>query len=179
MHEGTGEVIFRALSRTFSGESRRKQEQEQWRDEDPSDSDSVKTKVEPWRLEESVKQMQLSDRAESRRLGVTWRDLTVQVVPSDSRLQENVLSQFNMAQQIKESRIKRPLKTILDSSYGCVKPGEMLLVLGRPGEYNILQQLHCLKFRHFTCPVSFHVFLRWVRDKPSIVPYHSTSSRNS
>lgn len=32
-----------------------------------------------------------------------------------------------------ESRHKQPLKTILEDSHGCVKPGEMLLVLGRPG----------------------------------------------
>ncbi|KAF2125248.1 ABC transporter [Dothidotthia symphoricarpi CBS 119687] len=133
MTAGTGDVLFRALSRTFSAESRRKQEEEQWRDEYPSDSDSVRTKVEPWRLDESVKEMQLNDTAESRSLGVTWKDLTVQVVPSDSVLQENVLSQFNIPQQMKESRAKKPLKTILDSSSGCVKPGEMLLVLGRPG----------------------------------------------
>jgi ABC-type multidrug transport system ATPase subunit len=57
----------------------------------------------------------------------------VKVVPSDSALQENVLSQFNKVQQSKEARRKPALKTILDSSFGCVKPGEMLLVLGRPG----------------------------------------------
>lgn len=133
MSAGTGDVIFRALSRTFSAESRRRQEEEEWNDENSSDADSAKTKVELWRLDESVKQMQLDDRAESRSLGVTWKNLTVQVVPSDSMLQENVLSQFNIPQHIKEGRAKKPLKTILDSSSGCVKPGEMLLVLGRPG----------------------------------------------
>ena len=101
-------------------------------DEDLDDS-SEKTKVNTWRLDQHVKDIQANDPAEGRSLGVTWKDLTVKVVPSDAALQENVFSQFNMVQQSKESRNKAPLKTILDKSSGCVKPGEMLLVLGRPG----------------------------------------------
>jgi ABC-type multidrug transport system ATPase subunit len=66
-------------------------------------------------------------------LGVTWKDLTVKVVSSEAAIQENAVSQFNIPKKIKESRHKAPLKTILDNSHGCVKPGEMLLVLGRPG----------------------------------------------
>lgn len=44
---------------------------------------------------------------------------------------ENVFSQFNFMN--KSAGKKGALKTIIDNSYGCVKPGEMLLVLGRPG----------------------------------------------
>ncbi|KAI2788007.1 ABC multidrug transporter atrF [Penicillium oxalicum] len=66
-------------------------------------------------------------------LGVTWRDLSVDVVSAEAAVNENVLSQFNIPQHIKESRNKTPLRTILNKSHGCVKPGEMLLVLGRPG----------------------------------------------
>lgn len=130
---GAGESIFKTLSRTFSGRSHQQDEIEQLDLEDSGEDDSVKTRVEEWRLAEDVKDMQLNDPVEGRRLGVTWKDLTVKVVPSDARLQENVLSQFNMPQQIKESRHKPGLKTILDASSGCVRPGEMLLVLGRPG----------------------------------------------
>ncbi|KAF4968319.1 hypothetical protein FSARC_4264 [Fusarium sarcochroum] len=68
-----------------------------------------------------------------RELGVTWRDLSVDVIAADAAIHENVLSQYNIPKLIKESRQKSPLKTILDNSHGCVKPGEMLLVLGRPG----------------------------------------------
>ncbi|KAF2013317.1 ABC transporter [Aaosphaeria arxii CBS 175.79] len=133
---GTGEDILRRLSRTFSGRSRHSN-----RDDDielldadlEEDGSSEKTKVDDWRLAAQVKEVQINDQAESRRLGVTWKDLTVKVMPSDAKLQENVLSQFNIPQQIKESRHKPTLKTILDQSSGCVKPGEMLLVLGRPG----------------------------------------------
>ncbi|KAI5292886.1 hypothetical protein KEM52_005990, partial [Ascosphaera acerosa] len=66
-------------------------------------------------------------------LGITWTDLSVQVVSAESAVKENFLSQYNVPKHIRESRSKPPLRTILDRSHGCVKPGEMLLVLGRPG----------------------------------------------
>jgi ABC-type multidrug transport system ATPase subunit len=66
-------------------------------------------------------------------LGVTWKDLSVQVTSSEAAVNETVLSQFNIPTKIKEGRRKPPLRTILNKSHGCVKPGEMLLVLGRPG----------------------------------------------
>lgn len=68
-----------------------------------------------------------------RELGVTWQNLTVKAISSESAIHENVVSQFNAPKLIGESRRKPPLRTILDDSHGCVKPGEMLLVLGRPG----------------------------------------------
>ncbi|CAI9628867.1 abc transporter [Alternaria burnsii] len=130
---GAGEEIMRTISRTFSGKSRHDDDIEREREEDITDSDSAKTKVEEWRLANDVKNIQQNDPTEGRRLGVTWSGLSVKVVPSDARLQENVLSQFNIPQQIRESRQKPELKTILDNSFGSVQPGEMLLVLGRPG----------------------------------------------
>ncbi|CAI7660668.1 unnamed protein product [Penicillium glandicola] len=66
-------------------------------------------------------------------LGITWKDLSVQVISSEAAVNETVLSQFNIPTKIKEGRRKLPLRTILNKSHGCVKPGEMLLVLGRPG----------------------------------------------
>lgn len=66
-------------------------------------------------------------------LGVTWQNLNVDVISSEAAVNENVFSQFNIPKHIKESRNKPPLRTILRNSHGCVKPGEMLLVLGRPG----------------------------------------------
>lgn len=144
LSEGAGDDLFRRLSRTFSGKSQQQQQQEQpeehaierWTSRNQKgeiDDASEKTKVNDWRLDAQVKEMQANDPAAGRSLGVTWKDLTVRVVPSDATLQENVLSQFNILQQSKEARNKVPLKTILDGSSGCVKPGEMLLVLGRPG----------------------------------------------
>jgi hypothetical protein len=70
----------------------------------------------------------------ARELGVTWQDLTVKAVSADAAIHENLATQFNIPKLIQESRRKPPLKTIIDRSHGCVKPGEMLLVLGRPGK---------------------------------------------
>jgi ABC-type multidrug transport system ATPase subunit len=82
----------------------------------------------PWTL-------QPKDRGpdQPRRLGITWKGLTVKAVAADATVHDNFTSQYNFAQKLRDKRTKPPLKTILDSSHGCVKPGEMLLVLGRPG----------------------------------------------
>ena len=73
---------------------------------------------------------------QARRLGVTWRELTVYGVGGGAVVHENSLSQFNIPKKIMESRRSKAgseRKVILDRISGCVKPGEMLLVLGRPG----------------------------------------------
>lgn len=69
----------------------------------------------------------------ARPLGITWKDLTVSAVTADATVRENFFSQYNLAQKVRDSRRTPQLKTILHGSHGCVKPGEMLLVLGRPG----------------------------------------------
>jgi ABC-type multidrug transport system ATPase subunit len=89
-----------------------------------------------WALTSKVAAFQKRDQASGfpgRQLGITWKDLTVEVTRPHAALHENVMSQLNIPKLINESRQQAPLKTILDSSHGCVKPGEMLLVLGRPG----------------------------------------------
>lgn len=89
-----------------------------------------------WFLKSEVVAHQERDRASGvpeRKLGVTWKDLSVEVVSSESALHENFFSQFNIPKLISESRHKAPRRTIVDGAHGCVKPGEMLLVLGRPG----------------------------------------------
>ncbi|KAK5696370.1 hypothetical protein LTS12_028576, partial [Elasticomyces elasticus] len=94
------------------------------------------SRAEDWSLMPQVKQQHDRDVASGfkrRELGVTWRDLTVQAVSAEAAVNENFLSQFNIPQHIKESRGKPPLRKILQNSHGCVRPGEMLLVLGRPG----------------------------------------------
>ncbi|KAE8322760.1 ABC-2 type transporter-domain-containing protein [Aspergillus sergii] len=68
-----------------------------------------------------------------RRLGVTWNDLTVKAKSAEATINENVFSQFNILSRLQQHRQGMQLKTILHQSHGCVKPGEMLLVLGRPG----------------------------------------------
>ncbi|CAG8975972.1 hypothetical protein HYALB_00012307 [Hymenoscyphus albidus] len=68
-----------------------------------------------------------------RQLGVTWTNLTVLGIGSDAAMNENVGSQFNFMNGVRDRKAKASMKTIIHNSHGCVKPGEMLLVLGRPG----------------------------------------------
>lgn len=89
-----------------------------------------------WELTPEVAAFRARDEASGfppRELGVTWQNLTVEAISAEAAIHENVVSQFNVPKLIKESRHKTPLKTILQQSHGCVKPGQMLLVLGRPG----------------------------------------------
>lgn len=89
-----------------------------------------------WSLQHKVEATQQRDDHSGfppRALGVTWRNVTVRAVSADAAIHDNVLSQFDLPAKIQQSRHKPPLRTILDSAHGCVKPGEMLLVLGRPG----------------------------------------------
>lgn len=71
-----------------------------------------------------------TNNGKSRALGVSWNNLTLKGVNSGVEFNENVTSLFN---PFHKSPKGSELKTIVDSSHGCVKPGEMLLVLGRPG----------------------------------------------
>ena len=64
-----------------------------------------------------------------KKLGVTWNDLTVKGVSNKALFNENVISQF-----IPFGKGSKDVQKtiIIDSSLGCVKPAEMLLVVGRP-----------------------------------------------
>jgi ABC-type multidrug transport system ATPase subunit len=89
------------------------------------------THVPEWHLSSELRRLEQleSDTDEQpRSLGVSWTDLTVKGISAGATFNENVLSQFSFRKSPKGD-----LKTIVESSHGCVKPGEMLLVLGRPG----------------------------------------------
>lgn len=95
-------------------------------------SSLVRTRT-AWHMATEVQTMKDRDEEggeKPRKLGVAWQNLTVKGVGSNATFNENVLSQllpFNTGAKHAQ------LKTIVEDSYGCVKPGEMLLVLGRPG----------------------------------------------
>lgn len=104
--------------------------------EETPDKESSNLKGNDWRMMTKLQDdndRNLAAGFKKQELGITWRDLSVQVTSSEAAVNETVLSQFNFPTIIKESRRKLPLRTILNKSHGCVKPGEMLLVLGRPG----------------------------------------------
>ncbi|EEY16987.1 opaque-specific ABC transporter CDR3 [Verticillium alfalfae VaMs.102] len=86
-----------------------------------------------WHMASEVHERKNNDESggeKPRRLGVTWDSLTVRGISSDATFNENVVSQlYPFHKKSKDA----PLKTIIHNSHGCVKPGEMLLVLGRPG----------------------------------------------
>ncbi|KAL4869910.1 hypothetical protein BDV12DRAFT_184861 [Aspergillus spectabilis] len=89
-----------------------------------------------WALSQEVhdiNERRLAAGLKRQELGVTWSDLTVEVPSVDTALNHNAVSQFNLHHHLQAVRHKPPPRTILDNSYGCVRPGEMLLVLGRPG----------------------------------------------
>ncbi|KAL3447866.1 ABC-2 type transporter-domain-containing protein [Aspergillus insuetus] len=89
-----------------------------------------------WRLLDQIVHNRDRDRAagyKPRELGVTWQNLSVEVPTADASVNENLFSQFNIPQVARDYFHKPPMRSILSDSHGCVKPGEMLLVLGRPG----------------------------------------------
>lgn len=68
-----------------------------------------------------------------RRAGIVWKDLKVCGSGSAINLQKNVGSIFMAPFRLGEFFGKGPEKTILNEFDGCLKSGEMLVVLGRPG----------------------------------------------
>jgi ABC-type multidrug transport system ATPase subunit len=103
---------------------------------DESDEEAPGIEPNDWTMMpelQGVRDQAEKDQVKGRRLGVTWTNLTVKGIGADAAINENVGSQFNILNGIRGKKTKDPLKTIIDNSHGCVKPGEMLLVLGRPG----------------------------------------------
>ncbi|PWY78260.1 hypothetical protein BO70DRAFT_397509 [Aspergillus heteromorphus CBS 117.55] len=83
-----------------------------------------------------------SNEEKTRHLGVVWKNLTVKGVGLGAALQPTntdlLLGIPRLVKGLLTGGRKgagghAPLRTILDDFNGCVRPGEMLLVLGRPG----------------------------------------------
>jgi ATP-binding cassette subfamily G (WHITE) protein 2 (SNQ2) len=124
------------LTRILSGASGYLPERQKSRAYDDSDEETPGISQSDWKMMpelQGIRDQEKKDQVKGRRLGVTWNNLTVKGIGADAAINENVGSQFNFLNGIKEKKTKDPLKTIIDNSHGCVKPGEMLLVLGRPG----------------------------------------------
>jgi len=68
-----------------------------------------------------------------RRAGIVWKNLRVCGSGSAINLQKNVGSLLLAPLRFGEFFGKGPEKTILNDFEGCLKTGEMLVVLGRPG----------------------------------------------
>ncbi|CAG7950854.1 unnamed protein product [Penicillium nalgiovense] len=113
-------------------------------------SSSHDTKGEEWaQIERLISRMfgrerkANSEEEKTRHVGVVWRSLTVKGVGLGAALQPTNGDIFlGLPRLIKQLFTrgrkgvgggKPPIRTILDDFTGCVRPGEMLLVLGRPG----------------------------------------------
>jgi ATP-binding cassette, subfamily G (WHITE), member 2, SNQ2 len=113
------------IVRTLTGQSRKSNHQQDREKDDNDPDDHPISKAEDWAMMPDIKYYQKQNnksRFKGRRLGVTWKNLSVKGVGADAALQENVLSQFNIPRKIGEARRGVRTKTILEDSHGCVKP---------------------------------------------------------
>lgn len=79
-----------------------------------------------------------SEEEKSRHVGLVFKNLTVKGMGLGAALQPTLSDIFLGLPRRLRSRNKRsagqpPIRTILKNITGCIRPGEMLLVLGRPG----------------------------------------------
>jgi ABC-type multidrug transport system ATPase subunit len=85
---------------------------------------------------------QNSEEEKTRHVGLVFRNLTVKGMGLGAALQPTLGDPFLALPRLLKTLVsggpkklagKPPIRTILDDFTGCVRPGEMLLVLGRPG----------------------------------------------
>jgi ABC-type multidrug transport system ATPase subunit len=83
-----------------------------------------------------------SEEEKTRHVGVVWKNLTVKGMGLGAALQPTAGDIFTKLPRFFKNLITRgpksaagkpPVRTLIDDFSGCIKPGEMLLVLGRPG----------------------------------------------
>ena len=67
----------------------------------------------------TIKSVHENDPTPGRGLGVTWSNLTAKGISAGAVVQENVLSQFNVPQQVKEARGPKQFRTIVNNSSSC------------------------------------------------------------
>ncbi|MCJ1400134.1 hypothetical protein MMC11_003338 [Xylographa trunciseda] len=81
-----------------------------------------------------------SEDEKTRHVGVVWRNLIVKGIGLGAALQPTISDPFlALPRLIKglsskgRATYKPPVRTLINNFNGCIRPGEMLLVLGRPG----------------------------------------------
>ena len=134
----TEEDIFKALSRRRTSQSGGLSRQSTKEDEDAEQEEINKLMA---RMFGRTRQ-EHSEEEQTRHVGVVFKNLTVKGEGLGAALQPTVgdiflglprLIKRLLAHGPKGAGGKPPVRTIIDDFTGCVKPGEMLLVLGRPG----------------------------------------------
>lgn len=134
----------RKLSRTTSrasGLSRHSAKKEKDLEKDPASS--TDSEGEPWDLEQTLRGTKEEDVAsgiKSKRIGVIWEGLTVRGVGGVRNIVKTFPEAFVSFLNVVETAMhifgygkKGREFAILKDFHGVVKPGEMVLVLGRPG----------------------------------------------
>ena len=131
--EGTAELTRRLTEHSLRARTRTSDGGEAALGFDPFDKNG---KFELERFLRHVMNQAEGAEIESRQMGLVWQNLTVTGLGTGYALADTVgtlpLKPFEAAKNIK-TILHPPVKTIIDGFEGCVKPGEMLLVLGRPG----------------------------------------------
>ncbi|KAI4120948.1 MAG: hypothetical protein LQ338_006657 [Usnochroma carphineum] len=131
------EDLFRVLSRRKTNVS----------DTQGTDITSVVTQEEQAEIERLMSRMfgqnrrEHSEEEKTRHVGLVFKNLTVKGMGLGAALQPTLSDPFlglprllaRLFARGKSATSKPPIRTILNDFTGCVRPGEMLLVLGRPG----------------------------------------------
>ena len=123
---------FAPMLRTFSNQTIKSEYDRERNLYDIGRDDGKRSRQEPskaenWKLMPDIQSFSAQADEDGRgkqRLGVTWNNLQAKGYSSDHVFTENVLSQFNIPRLIQEGRHGAPLKTIIEDSSGCVKPGD-------------------------------------------------------
>ena len=136
----TSDAIFKALSRRRTNASGR---QGSFSSHDPNADDVEQAEIERLMSRMFGRNRQAnSEEEKTRHVGVVFKDLTVKGLGLGAALQPTLgdiflglprLIKGLLTKGSKGAPGKPPIRTILNNFTGCVKPGEMLLVLGRPG----------------------------------------------
>ena len=79
-----------------------------------------------------------SEEEKTRHVGVVWQNLVVKGAGMGASVQGTVATPYYKLKTLftkgpKAVKSKPPVRTLIDDFTGCVKPGEMCLVLGKPG----------------------------------------------
>ncbi|KAL8703657.1 MAG: hypothetical protein Q9201_003169 [Fulgogasparrea decipioides] len=133
----TEEDLFRALSRRKSSMS----------DRQGSQLTPVVTQEEQAEIERLMSRMfgqnrrEHSEEEKTRHVGLVFKNLTVKGMGLGAAVQPTLSDPFlglprlltKLFSKGKSASSKPPVRTLLNDFTGCVRPGEMLLVLGRPG----------------------------------------------
>ncbi|KZF21113.1 hypothetical protein L228DRAFT_222166 [Xylona heveae TC161] len=140
----TEDDLFRALSRRKTNQSGNEGPDEKGNDsmlEDMGEEELVEVERLMSRMFGRTRQAHSQDE-KTRHVGVIFRNLTVKGMGIGAALQATngrlLLGPFRFLKNVitkgpRKAAGKPPVRTLLDNFTGCIRPGEMLLVLGRPG----------------------------------------------